>query len=127
MQREMKMKGETKMKAETTFKVQEGLAFISTTERKNVSALKEASEKYHVDIPDAKYIIICTDEKIDCYYELVGYGMTEFAFGIPNNLQEDGDEMRHLVMELLANNIDDMFWGDILESYLSELGIDYEG
>lgn len=115
------------MKAETTIKVQEGLAFISTTESKNVGVLKEASEKYHVDIPDAKYIIICTDEEIDCYHELVGYGMTEFAFGIPNDLQDDGDELRHLVMELLANNIDNMSWGDILESYLSELGIDYEG
>ncbi len=127
MKQETKLKGETKMKEKTTFKVQEGLAFISTAESKNVSALKEASEKYHVDIPDAKYIIICTDEKIDCYYELVGYGMTEFAFGIPNNLQEDGDEMRHLVMELLANNIDDMSWSGILESYLSDLGIGYEG
>ena len=54
MKQETKLKGETKMKEKTTFKVQEGLAFISTAESKNVSALKEASEKYHVDIPDAR-------------------------------------------------------------------------
>lgn len=41
MKQETKLKGETKMKEKTTFKVQEGLAFISTTESKNVSALKE--------------------------------------------------------------------------------------
>ena len=104
------------------FKVKEGISFTITTKSENVEVLKEASKKYQVEIPDAKYIIICTDEQIDYYYELVGYGITKFAFGIPTDSLKD----ETYALMLLADNIDDMSWDDILESYLAEMGIDYE-
>lgn len=130
------------MKNNILFTVDEGLSFTVTTRSKNVKVLKEASEKYHVDIPDAKYILVCNDEQIDYYHELVGYGVTEFAFGIPTDSLEDyselvgcgvttaspevSDRLKSLALTLLENNLDNMYWGNILEQYLCEMGIDYE-
>lgn len=120
----------------TTLKVKEGMAFVVTTESDNIDVLREASEKYGVHIPDVKFIVVCYDDLFELYYELEGYGRTENAFacpwssvnqanGFPENCREQ-ENARLNVMSIIAENMDNLYWGDILTEYLAEDGIDYE-
>lgn len=111
------------------FKVEEGVAFIVTTQSKNIEELRLASEKYSVKLPDARFIIIHTKEMFEFYYELEGYGVTEYAFGLPDQQVQNGDadRIREFALTTLANNVDNISWSSILKEYLAEKGIDYEG
>lgn len=111
------------------FKVEEGAAFIVTTQSQNVDELRLASEKYSVKLPDARFIIIHTKEMFEFYYELEGYGVTEYAFGLPDQQVQNGDadRIREIALTTLANNVDNISWSSILKEYLAEKGIDYEG
>lgn len=110
------------------FKVEEGVAFIVTTQSQNVDELRLASEKYSVKLPDAKFIIIHTGGMFEFYYELEGYGVTEYAFGLPDQQAQNGDadRIREIALTTLANNVDNMPWGSILKEYLGEESIDYD-
>lgn len=116
------------MSRENLFNVKEGVAFVVTTLSQNIEELRMASEKYSVKLPDAKFIIIHTDEMLEYYYELEEYGVTEYAFGLPcqqiNN--EEVDSIREFALITLANNVDNISWSSILKEYLAEKGIDYE-
>lgn len=39
---------------------------------------------------------------------------------------ENEGDIRKCVMQILASNIDNMYWGRILKTYLEEKGIEYE-
>lgn len=116
------------MEKRNLFKVEEGVVFIATTQCENIEELKEASEKYSVKLPDAKFIIIHAGGMFEFYYELKDYGVTEYAFGLPDQLagDEDMDRIRQFALIALANNIDNMSWSNILKMYLAEEGIDFE-
>ena len=110
------------------FKVEEGAAFIVTTQSENVEELRLATEKYSVKLPDAKFIILHTGGMFEFYYELEGYGVTEYAFGLPDQQTQNGDtdRIREIVLTTLANNVNNIPWDSILKEYLGEEGIDYE-
>lgn len=116
------------MEKQNLFKVEEGAAFIVTTQSQNIEELRRASEKYSVKLPDAKFIIIHTGDMFEYYYELEGYGITEYAFGLPDQQaqNEDAVRIREIVLTTLANNVKNMPWGNILKEYLGEEGINYE-
>ena len=116
------------MERQNLFNVEEGVAFIVTTQSENIEELKEASEKYSVKLPDAKFIIIHAGDMFEFYYELKGYGVTEYAFGLPDQQtgNDDMDRTRQFALIALANNIDEMSWSNILKMYLAEEGIDFE-
>ena len=116
------------MEKQNLFKVEEGAAFIVTTQSQNVEELRLASEKYSVKLPDAKFIIIHTGGMFEFYYELEGYGVTEYAFGLPDQQAQNGDadRIREFALIALANNVNNMPWDSILKEYLGEKGIDYE-
>lgn len=71
-----------------TFKVEEGMSFIAITGSSNIEELRKASEKYEVEIPDARIITIYNNGYFECYYELKDYGITEYAFSLEG--QETG-------------------------------------
>ena len=110
------------MKKNNSLSIKEGLSFIVTIKSENIGVLREASKKYQVEIPDAKYIIIYTDEQIDYYYELEDGSLTESAFSILTDSPMDKND----ALMILICNIDAMSWDKILEDYLAQLGIDYE-
>lgn len=116
------------MEKQNIFNVEEGVAFVVTTQSENIVELRVASEKYSVNLPDAKFIIIHTNGVLDFYHELKDYGVTEFAFGIPNQQAdiENMDGIRQFALIALANNIDEMSWSNILKMYLAEKGIEFE-
>ncbi|MCM1258605.1 MAG: hypothetical protein NC307_12215 [Roseburia sp.] len=123
------------MKDTVLFKTEEGRAFVATTDSRNVQELRRASERYGVRLPDAKYIIIYVDGMYHYYHGLDGYGVAEYAFGVPeSNMNqitgqqaedESGAAVREHALALLGNNLDNMHWGDILAGYLGEEGIEY--
>ena len=113
------------MKNNSPFTVYEGLSFTVTTESKNIKILKRASKKYHVDIPNVQYFVVCTDDEIKYFFELDGY--IDYAFGIPTDSLKDRDRLKTLALMYLVNNLDNMPWSGILKNYLLEKGIDYEG
>jgi len=118
------------MDSNITFKVDEGMSFIATTGSSNIEELRKASEKYEVEFPDARIIIVYNNGCFECYHELKDYGITEYAFSVEG--QEFGlsahseEDIRKCVMQILASNIDNMYWGRILKEYLEEEGIEYE-
>lgn len=116
------------MEKRSLFNVEEGVAFVVTTQSENIEELKEASEKYSVNLPDARFIIIHTGGMFEFYYELKDYGVTEYAFGLPDQQtgNEDVDRIRQFALIALANNIDNMSWSNILKQYLAEEGIDFD-
>lgn len=116
------------MSRENLYNVKEGVAFVVTTQSQNIEELRMVSEKYSVKLPDAKFIIIHTGDMVEYYYELEGYRVTEYAFGLPNQQtdSEDAESIREFVLITLANNVDNMSWSSILKEYLAEEGIDYE-
>lgn len=116
------------MSKQNLFNVEEGVAFVVTTQSQNIEELRMASEKYSVKLPDAKFIIIHTGDMVEYYYELEGYGVTEYAFGLPDQQtdSEDAESIRKFALITLANNVDNISWSDILKEYLAEEGIDYE-
>lgn len=114
----------------------EGRALVVTTASRNVQALRVASEKYSVKLPDAKYIIMYAGGQYEYYYELEGYGITEYAFGLLESCisqmtgqqaedENDGTIREHALL-FLENNLDNMCWDNILAYYLGEEGIEYE-
>ena len=116
------------MEKRNLFNVVEGVAFVVTTQSENIEELKEASEKYSVKLPDAKFIIIHAGDMFEFYYELKGYGVTEYAFGLPDQQtgNEDVDRIRQFALITLENSIDEMSWSNILKEYLAEEGIEFE-
>lgn len=116
------------MSRENLFNVKEGVAFVVTTQSQNIKELRLASEKYSVKLPGARFIIIHTGELLEYYYELMGYGVTEYAFGLPcqQTDNEDAESIREFALITLANNVDNISWSSILKEYLAEEGIDYE-
>jgi len=114
------------MEKQNLFNVKEGIAFAITTRCENIEELKEASKKYSVKLPDAKFVIIYTDGLFEFYYEFKGYGVTEFAFGLRESQIGNEDKIRQFALTILADAIDVMSWSNILKTYLAEKGIDYE-
>ena len=120
------------MNDRVTFKMEEGMSFIATTGSSNIEELRKASEKYGTKIPDAKIITIYNNGYFECYYELKDYGITEYAFSVEGKQfglstdSENEEDIRKCVMQILAGNIDNMYWGRILKEYLEEEGIEYE-
>ena len=120
------------MNDRVTFKMEEGMSFIATTGSSNIEELRKASEKYGTKIPDAKIITIYNNGCFTCYYELEDYGITEYAFSMEGqgfgltSDSENEEDIRKCVMQILASNIDNMYWGRILKAYLEEEGIEYE-
>lgn len=118
------------------FKGKEGLSFVVTTESSNIDVLKETAEKYGVHIPNVRFIFICYDDAIEMYYELESYGRIEWAVRYPwselnkaNNLPEDSRDLEsasYHLMPIIAANLNELHWGNILTGYLAEEGIDYE-
>lgn len=114
------------------FTVEEGMSFIVKTESSNIEELRKASEKYRVDIPDARIIIIYNNGCFECYYELEGYGITEYAFSVEGQGfglsadSENEEDIRKCVMQILVSNVNNMYWGRILKEYLEEKGMEYE-
>lgn len=116
-------------------KIESTKAVIVTMDSSNVKELQEASEKYSVKIPDVKYQVILTEGIYECYHQLVGYGKIEYAFGIPESALDqedspfasdlDGKILEARVNRLILDNLDNMYWGNILAEYLSEEGIEY--
>lgn len=121
-----------KNKESSLFRVVDGISFIVTTQSSNIDALREASKECEIPLPDARVIIIYSNEELQFYHELAGYGVTEFAFSlaVPElDLPDDfksRDEIRKYALGIFANNIENMHWGNILKQYLGENGIDYE-
>lgn len=116
------------MEKRNLFNVEEGVAFVVTTQSENIKELKEASEKYSVNLPDARFIIIHTGDVFEFYYELKDDGVTEFALGLPDQQpdNEDVDRIRQFALITLENSIDEMSWSNILKRYLAEEGIEFE-
>lgn len=122
------------MNSSTLFKVEGGFSFVTTTESSNVKVLQKAAEKYEVNLPKARFIVIytCNSGMLECYHELEGYGVTEYAFGVEGQSigidcgSEDEEEIRKRAMDFLVSKLDDMYWGGILKEYLLEEGIYYE-
>lgn len=116
------------MEKRNLFNVEEGVAFVVTTQSENIKELREASEKYSVNLPDARFIIIHTGDVFEFYYELKGGEVTEFALGLPDQQagNEDVDRIRQYALITLENSIDEMSWSNILKMYLAEEGIDFE-
>lgn len=123
---------EESMSNSIKFTVEEGMSFIATTGSSNIEELRKASEKYKVDIPDARIIIIYNNGCFKCYHELEDYGIAEYAFSVEGKQfglsadSENEEDIRKCVMQILAGNIDNMYWGRILKAYLEEEGIEYE-
>lgn len=124
----MKKEGDLIMEKQNLFNVEEGVAFVVTTQSENIKKLKDVSEKYCVKLPDAKFIIIHTGDLFEFYYELKDYGVTEYAFGLPDQYagNKDMDRIRKYALITLENSIDEMSWSNILRMYLEEEGIEYE-
>lgn len=128
------LKEKESMCSRISIKVETGFAFIATTESRNIEVLRKAAEKYGVDIPDARFIMIynCDNGMLEYYHELENYCVTEFTFGVEGQGlgiargSEDKEDIRKRAIALLANNIDNMDWSGILEAYLAEEGICYE-
>ena len=128
-------KGEETMSKENVVKIESTKAVIVTMSSSNVKELKEASEKYSIEIPDVKYYVILTEGVYECYHQLVGYGNMEYAFGIPESALDqedssfasdlDGKVLESRVNRMILDNLDNMHWGNILTEYLSEEGIEY--
>lgn len=70
------------MDSNITFKVEEGMSFIATTKSRNIEELRKASEKYGVEISDARIMIVYNNGCFECYHELEDYGITEYAFSL---------------------------------------------
>lgn len=108
------------------------MSFIATTGTRNIEELRKVSEKYGVEIPDARIIIIYNNGCFECYHELEDYGITEYAFSVEGQefgLSADSENEEHIrkcVMQILASNIDNMYWGRLLKEYLKEEGTEYE-
>ncbi len=132
IQQKIKRLEEESMNDRITFKVEEGMSFIVKTESSNIEELRKASEKYRVDIPDARIIIIYNNGCFECYYELEGYGITEYAFSVEGQGfglsadSENEEDIRKCVMQILVSNVNNMYWGRILKEYLEEKGMEYE-
>ena len=120
------------MGSNITFKIEEGMSFIATTGSSNIEELGKAPEKYKIEFPDARIIIVYNNGCFECYYELEDYGITEYAFSVEGKEfgltsdSENEEDIRKCVMQILASNIDNMYWGRILKEYLEEEGIEYE-
>ena len=123
------------MKKENVVTIESTKAVIVTMNSSSVKELQEASERYGVEIPNVKYYVILTEGVYECYYQLVGYGNMEFAFGIPESALDqedspfasdlDGKILETRVNRMILNNLDNMYWGNILTEYLAEEGIEY--
>lgn len=60
-------------------------------------------------------------------HKLEGYGIVEDEFTVFCEYSiDDRESLKQFVLPMLYNNLDNMYWGDIIATYLGERGIVYE-
>lgn len=115
--------------------------FVITVGSDCIDVLKDASEKYRVHIPDAKFRVTFSDGVFEVYYGLMGCDRSEWAGWIPwVDMSKAGDtpietllevlDFMHLMKragQIVADSLNHLHWEDILTEYLSGKGIDHEG
>ncbi|MCM1222750.1 MAG: hypothetical protein NC548_50660 [Lachnospiraceae bacterium] len=98
--------------------------FVVTIKSNEIDALWRAQKRYGVKIPDIQFILFEMEKSGFVFMEMEGHdGDIKSTFSIDKLKKNLGNKD---IEDTLKDIIDNIRWGDVIEEYLMEQGINYE-